>query len=154
MKYLVYIGVFLVLLSCSKVNKPPKPENLISKDKMVAILVDLTIFNSAKGTNKIVIEKNGITIQNYIYERHKVDSVQFKKSSDYYTYDVKAYTDIYKRVEDSLSKLKDKYIEEKENKIEEKQTRDSLKIEQKRRMIPKKFNDSVLPKTEGLPEIF
>ena len=158
MKYLIAILLSIALFSCNKVNKPPKPENLISKDKMVSILVDLTVFNSAKGTNKTILENNGITVQQYIYEKHKIDSIQFKESNDYYTYDLKMYTDIYDRVQDSLEVLKQVYIEERDSKKGERQKqRDSLKREQKHRMIPKKFNDSISSKqkkSEVLPEIF
>lgn len=157
MKYLITIFLSISLFSCNKVNKPPKPENLISKDKMVSILVDLTVFNSAKGTNRIILENNGVTIQEYIYEKHKIDSIQFKESNDYYAYDLNTYTAIYDRVQDSLEVLKQVYIEERDSKKEEKQKRDSLKIEQKRRMIPKNFNDSIIPKKPKQkisPEVF
>lgn len=157
MRYLVGILLCVIVFSCNKVKKPAKPENLISKDKMVAILVDLTIYNSAKGSNKRLIDNNGVSIDSYIYKKHNIDSIQFKESNDYYTYDVKTYTSIYEKVEDSLTKLKEKYTEERDEKTGRKQMIDSIKRENKRKKKPEKLNDSIISKklkSKNLPEVF
>jgi len=118
LKYLLVI--FILCLSCTHSSEPKKPENLISKDKMVDIMIDLSIVSSAKGLNKKLIERNGITPDEYIFKRHEIDSSQFTESNTYYSYYIDDYKLILNRVEDSLGKLKFKYMRlaEKEEEIE------------------------------------
>lgn len=114
--------ILLAFTSCYKVKKPNKPENLIPKDKMVSILIDMSIMSSAKGVNKKLLENNGIVPEAYIYEKHEIDSTMFAESNSYYAFDIETFDDIYKKVHDSLTVLRDKYkaIEAKEKKEKEK----------------------------------
>lgn len=118
--------VFLILGSCYKVEKPNKPDKLISEDNMVIILVDMAIMSSAKGVNKSKIEKNGIVPDEYIYKKNNIDSITFALSNAYYAYDIKKYDAIYKRVKDSLTLVRVKYkaMDVKEKK--EKEVKDSI----------------------------
>ena len=137
MKKLLYISLILLLASCYNQSKPKKPDNLISKNQMVNMIIDMSIYNSAKGVNKRILEKNGIKLKEHIYKKHKIDSAQFASSNLYYTYNTEEYKKIYVKVRDSLTKLKEKYkaIE----KVEEKQKkkRDSIK-RTKLKSTPKK----------------
>lgn len=121
-----YILLFLVLSSCYKIDRPEKPMDLISKDKMIAVLVDISLMNSAKSVNKKIIEENGVIPDQYIYKTHGIDSITFAKSNNYYAYEISEYEEIYTKVKDSLDKLKKKYkaIETKEK--EEEKIKDSI----------------------------
>jgi len=121
-KHLSFLILLLLLSSCYKVKKPNKPENLISEDNMVNILVDMAIMSSAKGVNKSNIEKNGIIPDAYIYKKNNIDSTTFANSNAYYAFDIKKYDAIYLRVKDSLTILREKYkaIDKEEKKIKEK----------------------------------
>ncbi|WP_055434764.1 DUF4296 domain-containing protein [Lacinutrix algicola] len=114
--HLSFLVLFLTLSSCYTFSKPEKPENLISEDKMVSVLVDMAIMSASKGVNKKKLEDNGIVPAEYIYKRNNIDSITFAESNAYYAFDIKTYDAIYKRVKDSLSVTRDKYkaIEEKE----------------------------------------
>ena len=118
-KHLSFLILLLLLSSCYKVKKPNKPENLISEDNMVNILVDMAIMSSAKGVNKSNIEKNGIIPDAYIYKKNNIDSTTFANSNAYYAFDIKKYDAIYLRVKDSLTILREKYkaIDKEEKKI-------------------------------------
>ena len=124
---LIFILLIGFLISCSGIKKPKKPENLISKEEMVNILIDMSLLSSAKGINKSIIENNGIVPESYIYTKHQIDSLQFIESNEYYTYNLNEYQDIIKRVTDSLIKLREEYstLAEKEN--QEKKKMDSIK---------------------------
>lgn len=126
--------VIVVILSCNNIEKPKKPDNLISKDRMVDVITDISLMTAAKGMNKNLLEKNAINPQNYIYEKYNIDSVQFAESNNYYAYDVKEYEDIYEIVKERLEKKKDEYKALQEQDKEEK---DSLK------KIKKKVRDSI-----------
>ena len=117
----LFMSLFIGFSSCKKEDGPKKPDNLISQDKMVDILIDLSLISSAKGVNKKLIENNGITPDKYVYQKHAIDSLQFSESNTYYAYFIDDYSDIYSRVKDSLNRLKIKYekLEQTESKKEE-----------------------------------
>lgn len=122
MRKILYIVVCCVfILGCNSSQEPEKPKNLIPEDKMVDVLIDLSILSSAKGVNKKVLENNGITPDEYVYNRHQIDSTQFSESNAYYSFFIDDYKDILKRVEDSLNRLRFKYnrLAEKEEKKKE-----------------------------------
>lgn len=108
-KVVIYILLAAFVVNCTQFGKPKRPENLIAKKDMVAILVDLSLLSSAKGINKRTLEHNGISPEDYVYNTHQIDSLQFLNSNKYYSYNTKEYEAILKSVEDSLNKLKAKY---------------------------------------------
>ncbi len=117
-RFLVYILISFFVLSCSDIDKPKKPDNLISKSKMIDIITDISLVNAAKGVNKNLLNKKGINPQKYIFQKYTIDSIQFAENSNYYAYDVKEYEDIYLQVKQRLEAQKAKYqeLEEKEKK--------------------------------------
>lgn len=135
--FLGFIVIILFLVSCAKVKRPPKPDNLIPKGKMVNIILDISLLRSSEGSNRVKLKKEGYNAESYIYKKHNIDSLQFVKSNEYYSYDLDAYKDIYQKVEDSLEALKVFY----EGK------RDSI-MEGRREK-----SDSISPKKEELPEV-
>lgn len=141
-KYLIVICVLIA--SCSDSSEPKAPKNLISKDKMVDVLIDLSLVSSAKGINKKVLEKNGITPDEYVFKRFKIDSAQFSESNAYYSYYIDDYKQILNEVQDSLNRLKKKYNHLDENNIELKITEDDKKSKTK----AKKLRDSLI----GVPK--
>lgn len=118
MRQFVFIIVLLSLSGCGGIDKPKKPENLISQDKMVKILHDLNVLNAAKGVNKKVLELNGISPMDYIYSKYEIDSLQFAESNTFYAYDLKIYKSIIERVKAQLEAEKALY--ENEDKKEDK----------------------------------
>ncbi|MGY0391545.1 DUF4296 domain-containing protein [Bizionia sp. KMM 8389] len=105
-KSLIYVLLLAVLFSCGNPNGPKKPENLISEDTMVDVLIELALVSSAKGTNKSVLENNGIVPKTYVYQRFNIDSLQFLNSNNYYSYHTETYAQILSRVQDSLKSMK------------------------------------------------
>lgn len=117
MKFLASIFLMLLVMSgCQNVQKTPKPENLIPKDKMVDVLTEMALLHGARSYNKNLMEEKGVDPGRYVYEKYSIDSVQFARSNDYYAENVKQYQDIYSRVKDRLDSLKVEYdsIREKE----------------------------------------
>jgi len=127
MRQIVIILLSLVLISCHGVDKPKKPKNLLSKKKMVAIIVDISLFTSAKGINKSELEKQGVLPEGYIYNNHSIDSLQFAKSNEYYSYDIEVYESIYQDVHDSLQALKAVYKRLVDEERQTKKEKDSIK---------------------------
>ena len=101
------LNIFILLLFFSCSNRIPKPNNLISKDKMVDVLYDVTILNAAKNIDKRRLENHGIFPNEFIYSKHNIDSLQLRESLDYYASDLDEYKSI-------INKLEERFIKEKE----------------------------------------
>lgn len=129
MKDLCYIGILLVCLGCNS-ERPSKPDALIPKEEMSAILYDVYILNAAKGMNKSVLEKNGVFPQKYIYKKYGIDSLQFAMSNDYYAYDTEVYNDIVLKAKMKIEAEKNLYdsINKKEEKIKDSIKAQKLKL--------------------------
>lgn len=104
-RLIFYLGIILLVSACYQYNKPEKPKNLISKDKMVELLMDIKIISSANASNKKVLEDQKINLEKYILKKHNIDSLQFALSNNYYAYNIKEYEEIFTKVKDSLEKL-------------------------------------------------
>lgn len=140
--------VFLVM-ACG-FGGPKKPKNLISKKTMVNILIDARIIGSATLINKQKMLKHGVKLEDYVFEKYGIDSLQFATSNAYYAYHINDYEEIYNTVTDSLEGLKKtlKELKLKEEKEEKKRLQDSIdaiKVKDSLDIIKKK--DSLIPKT-------
>lgn len=124
--FLAVMALFLVC-GCYNVEPPKKPDDLLSEDQMVNVIVDMAIMSAAKGVNKKKIEDNGIVPETYIYKKNNIDSLSFSESNLYYAFHLPIYNRIYARVKDTLNKKKAFYqsIEDREKKEQNKI--DSLK---------------------------
>jgi hypothetical protein len=152
MKRLIYI-LICVFFSCnSAVEKPKKPENLISEEKMVDIMYDVFLLNSAKGVNKKLLELNGVFPEQYVFEKYKIDSTQFANSNNYYAYDTKTYESILNRIKEKID-LKKKEFEalEKVEEAERIRKADSIKeVRAKERDSLVKYDKIELKKPKGI----
>jgi len=148
MKKLLFI-VMCLFFSCNpSIEKPKKPANLIPEDKMVEILYDMFILNSAKGVNKKLLELNGILPKDYIFEKYGIDSTQFALSNNYYVYDTKTYESILNKIAQKIDVKKKEYealdkIEEADKKRKEDSLR-AIRVKQKDSLL--KINDLKLKK--------
>lgn len=149
-RLLILFSAIILHVSCSDTRAPKKPENLLSKDRMVGVIVDISLLNAAKGINKRTIEDNGLYPLDYVYKKHQIDSLQFAQSNSYYSYFINDYEAIYTRAKDSLEQLKSIYkdIQEQEN-IKTRKT-DSLKKAKRRDSLrwkkTKLLDNSIKPK--------
>lgn len=101
--------IMVCFLGCHSSGKPEKPDNLIAKEKMVDILYDVFVLNAAKGSNKRILENNGIYPENFVFEKHGIDSAQFAESNAYYGFYVEDYEAIINDVEQRINLNKDNY---------------------------------------------
>ena len=145
--------VIVVLFGCNKnVQKIPIPDNLISEEKMVEVIYEMTLISVSKGVNRIILENNGVIPEKYIFEKYNIDSLQFALSNEFYSNDLNRYLDIYDRVKVKLQENKQIIMDSIENykkdrakrsleiaKRERSKTIDSIKM--KRSMMPLKTNN-------------
>lgn len=134
MKRLVFILILILLctFSCkdNSIERPDKPANLLTEEKMVDVLYDMVLLSAAKGVNKQIMETKGVYPDEYVYTKHKIDSIQFKESNTYYAYDIEQYERIYAKVKLKLEADKDVF----QGKLDiERAKRDSIARSNKKR---------------------
>jgi len=134
MKNIIYIIVFVLLLSCESRTKFKKPENLISKTLMVDLLTDMHLASGTLGIKNKNLEKKN----NYmalVFEKYKIDSTLFAVSNTYYTSNVDEYEEIFEEVEKRLNDIKKSYQTELDSII-----KGAGKSEEKKRALKKLRN--------------
>ena len=100
---------FFLMISCQDIERSPEPEDLIPPEKMVEILTDISLVHGARTYNKSVMESKGINPEEFIWERHDIDSLQFVRSNNYYAENYEVYKTIYDSVKSRLESLKIEY---------------------------------------------
>ncbi len=156
-RLIVCIGMVFITLGCNELKGPDKPKHLISKDKMVDILIDAKLITSASSKNKLIMRDSSLNMDTYIYEKHNIDSLQFALSNNYYAYHIEEYEEIYTKLADSLDRLKKALKKQEASEWKEKTKReaDSLKKALKAKDSLKiGVKDSlVIPKIKELIEV-
>ena len=109
-------------------EKNVAPDNLISEDKMIEILYDMSLISVSKGINKRIIENNGMKPKKYILKKHNIDSIQFVASNEYYSKDLETYLSIYEEVLKKLQSNREIVIDTIESKKEERARRSEESI--------------------------
>lgn len=141
MKKIAFFWILILLLACNE-NLVEKPENLISKDKMIEILKEMAIVNAAKNSDMTMFQDNNINPTEYVFKKFNIDSLQFVLSDKYYASKPDVYESIYTEIDTLL-------IIEKKAANDLKKRNDSIEKEKNRALkennIPKKIIDS-LPK--------
>lgn len=144
MKTSYFLGVVaaLLLLQCSDIQYPEKPDDLIDKETMVNIFTDAYLSNASKSFNRTILQRAEVDLGSYIYKKYQIDSLQFEKSNAYYTANIDEYREMIAQVKSNLDAklvVVDSIIEA--DKAAQKKRRDSL------REVATKLRDSL-----GLPK--
>lgn len=137
-KILPFFIVLIVLVGCKK-ELVKEPKNLIKKEKMVDIMYDLTLLEAMKGDNPMLIDSFKNNLNQYIYKKYKIDSVQFAQSNIYYAADYKEYEKMYNQVKARIDKNKLEVTAL----IRAKAKKDILEAKNKKKLKLKKEADSI-----------
>lgn len=120
----VIFGILLLITACQGIKKSDKPDDLISEDKMVDVLTDISLVHGARSYNKDLMIEKGIDVQKYVFEKHDIDSLQYIKSHEYYSENYREFEDIYARVKERLEGIK---VEYDSIRVREERRQDSLR---------------------------
>ena len=107
-QFTTIILILIFIISCTSNTIYKKPENLISKDQMIDLLVDMQLALGARS----VKNKDGdrkIEYMHLVYEKYGVDSTRFEESNFYYTTNIDDYNKILKKVKNRLDGMKKKF---------------------------------------------
>ncbi|QCX40914.1 DUF4296 domain-containing protein [Aureibaculum algae] len=109
MKKLVYpLLAFLFIVSCTSKTIYKKPDNLIERDQMIKIWTDIYIARGARSVQTID-KKNNINYLPLVFEKYKIDSIQFSESNLYYTSKIDDYQKIFEDVKRRLDENREIY---------------------------------------------
>lgn len=101
MKQLLFLFVALFVASCSK-NPVPKPDNLLDEETMVDIIYDISILQATDGSMPNKLIENNIKMDQYIFDKYKIDSITYRQNQLYYAGDARKYKKLYKKVLERL----------------------------------------------------
>lgn len=103
-----YLTLLCCLLALSCGNKlMEEPENLIPREKMSEILYDMALLDAIDNSYPQVLSENDLKVMEYLYKKHRVDSLQFVQSDLYYASVPAEYQKIYEAVEERLTQKRD-----------------------------------------------
>ncbi len=108
MRHIFYITVFIIFFSCESKTKFKEPEDLISREQMIDLLIDLHIGVAAKNVKNKNLERD-INYMVFVFEKYKIDSIRFQKSNIYYMSNIEEYEEMFEEVEAKLKILHDQY---------------------------------------------
>ncbi|MEP7127867.1 MAG: DUF4296 domain-containing protein [Chitinophagales bacterium] len=112
LKWLRIVTVFIVLIYCSCASEVEKaPDGILSKDKMIAVLLDVHIaessVNSRGMTNQQLNQRIAAKYEDVMKKNGTTFGV-FKKSFDYYLHHPEQYEEIYLEIVNQLTALEGK----------------------------------------------
>ncbi|MEN8744985.1 MAG: DUF4296 domain-containing protein [Polaribacter sp.] len=107
-KSILLFFAFSFFYNCTSNTIYKKPTDLIPKDTMVILIQEMLIASASKNVKTINLQRK-IDYFPFVYDRFKIDSTRFQKSSFYYTSKIDAYNEILANVKKGLEIEKEKY---------------------------------------------
>lgn len=123
MRFSGFLLCFLFFISCQDIEKTEVPGDLIPENKMVEVLTELALLNSAKNYNKKFLEETGFEPEEFLLNKYNIDSLQLAESTKYYARNYSQFESMYEKVQLNLETLK-RELEIKRD--EEERVRDSI----------------------------
>ena len=95
----------IYLFSCSN-KSAKKPDNLIPLETMEEVIYDVYMLNAIKISNKKLLQNEEVSFKKEIFEKYKIDSLQFAKSNDFYAADFETYKALIERIKKRMDSNK------------------------------------------------
>ena len=103
-----YLFLIILLFSLSCKQKDSIPENLIPKDKMIDILIDMhladAIFTSPT-VRSLFAERDSVNFYEVIFENYGYTRIDFDTSVYYYSHNINEYNKMYIEVLNRLNEM-------------------------------------------------
>ena len=96
------------MAACTSNTIIKKPKNLIPKEKMVDLLTDIFLAEGGDNIKNLNLQR-GVNYFPLVFEKHQIDTTQFKESNYYYTSRIDDYDEILEKVDKRLKALKQQY---------------------------------------------
>lgn len=141
------MGIIL-LTSCSQKDSEHIPENILSKEKMAALLTDVNMLEAALNLNLSsemqVGNENREATMLAILKKNNVAKEVYDESFQFYAQHPELFSEVYKLTLSNLSELQAKVANEKDtvlakdSLVKDSLVKDSAKIDSKKPLKPKK----------------
>lgn len=116
---ILFILILCICVSCTGNTIYKEPKDLISRDTMINLIVDLHFASSAKPIKNLELRRD-LNYTQLVYEKYKIDSLRFETSNIYYTSKIDEYDKLLKEVRRKIEVIASTYQLQKN-------TRDSIK---------------------------
>ncbi len=96
----------LLLLSLLIQCKPERPEGVLDEKTYQSVLKEIILVNQLKQTNEIK-DKKAPDYLALVYKKYRIDSLQLKKTTDYYSEHPEILVRIYQKLEAEFKSVSD-----------------------------------------------
>lgn len=107
MRNLIFIGVFIFsLVSCGNKEAEEKPSDILSEEKMVAVLIDMYSLEGKLIQGQLIVGEayeKGMKEYLLVFDKHGTNKEQVEKSIDYYVHHPEVMKKLQIQVLDSLN---------------------------------------------------
>ncbi|MCX7953782.1 MAG: DUF4296 domain-containing protein [Bacteroidales bacterium] len=106
------ILVFLTLFSCT--NNAKQPPNIIPKDTLVDILIDMHLCDALLNINEIISKYDSIkatALYLSVLKKYKINKERFLKTIDYYSDNPNLFNKIYEQAIEKLEDMRNNEID-------------------------------------------
>lgn len=138
----IFIFTCLFLLACAEQKKEGIPSDILSKQKIADVMLDMHLLEAAMSLNtyRPDIIKNGDPAASFdVFDKHKITKDQYNESFEYYAQHPELLNEVYQIVLENLSKMQAEVMNKKED---VKVKKDTIKTSLKRidKKFPRKIN--------------
>ena len=112
----ILIFACLLFFSCSGKKAIVIPDNILSKQKMVEVMLDVHLLEASMSLNATSIDKNNPanpTADFDVLKKNKISKKQYNESFDYYTQHPELLNEVYQLVLNDLSKMQAEVLNKK-----------------------------------------
>jgi len=103
-KTTIFLLIIWLISSCKDTQKP---KNIISEDKMMDILYDLTILQAIHSNDYKLLSSYDLKPETFIYQKYNIDSLQFIENHRYYISNIDKYEKMIEKIIDRAEAKKD-----------------------------------------------
>jgi hypothetical protein len=109
-KYILILTFILSILlySCARSKKEKVPDDILSKDELVPVLIDIHLAEAGASFSRLESDSFEYYLRSYyysIFDKYDITKDYFEKSMAYYLDNPGILKQVYERVNDSLSNL-------------------------------------------------
>ncbi len=108
------LSVFLILIFLISCNRDGAPVGVIAEEKMISLLTDIHLIDGyILNVLQDTIKPSAAGLHESVFKKHKTDSIQFRKSMQFYSQNPDKLRLMYEKVTANLDTLRNEFLREK-----------------------------------------
>lgn len=109
-RYFLFMLSLILFIACESKVKYKEPDNLIPREQMINLLIDMHIANGTTGARDKTDDEMERNYMSLVYDKYQIDSTRFAESNFYYVSNIDEYESIFKEVQERLQVIHDQYL--------------------------------------------